>query len=57
MGDSLRPLAFVTRASTGIGFDLANQAGENGFDLVITADEPAIESAAEALNFTRLAFL
>lgn len=41
-----RPLAIVTGASTGIGRELARLCVENGFDLVIAADDPAIETAA-----------
>jgi short-subunit dehydrogenase len=41
-----RPLAVVTGASTGIGRELARLCVENGFDLVIAADDPAIETAA-----------
>ncbi|MBV8526408.1 MAG: SDR family NAD(P)-dependent oxidoreductase [Acetobacteraceae bacterium] len=41
-----RPLALVTGASTGIGFELAKCCAKNGFDLVVAADEPAIEEAA-----------
>jgi short-subunit dehydrogenase len=45
-----RPLALVTGASTGIGRALADVFAENGFDLVIAADDDAITSAAEALR-------
>lgn len=45
-----RPFAIVTGASTGIGFELAMRCAENGFDLLIAADEPEIEHAAEALR-------
>jgi uncharacterized protein len=45
-----RPLAVVTGASTGIGFELAKVAAERGFDLVIVADEPAIHDAARRLQ-------
>jgi short-subunit dehydrogenase len=38
--------AIVTGASTGIGFELAHLAADNGYDLLIAADEPLIESAA-----------
>lgn len=38
--------AIVTGASTGIGFELAHIAAANGYDLLIVADEPLIESAA-----------
>jgi len=41
-----RPLAIVTGASTGIGYELARECAENGFDLVVAADEPAIHKAA-----------
>ena len=50
MGNSngaTRPLAVVTGASTGIGYELARCCAENGFDLLIAADEPAINDAAE----------
>ena len=50
MGTSLRPLAVVTGASSGIGLELAKIAAAEGFDLVIAANEPAIESAAQALR-------
>ena len=39
-------LAVVTGASTGIGYHLADIAAQNGYDLVVCADEAAIESAA-----------
>jgi short-subunit dehydrogenase len=45
-----RPLAIVTGASTGIGFELAKCCTKNGFDLLIVADEPQIEDAAERLK-------
>lgn len=45
-----RPLAVVTGASTGIGFELARQFAGNGFDLVICADEPQLLSSAEELR-------
>jgi short-subunit dehydrogenase len=38
--------AIVTGASTGIGFELAELAAENGYDLLVVADEPLIEAAA-----------
>jgi uncharacterized protein len=44
-----RPLALVTGASTGIGYELAKLCVEYGFDVVMVADEPAIESAAQSL--------
>ena len=45
-----RPLAAVTGASTGIGYELARCCAEQGFDLLIAADEPAIEEAAQRLR-------
>ncbi|MDB5851382.1 MAG: oxidoreductase [Rhodoferax sp.] len=35
-----RPLAVVTGASSGIGYNLARCCAENGFDLVVAADQP-----------------
>jgi uncharacterized protein len=37
--------AIVTGASTGIGFELAHLAAQDGYDLLIVADEPLIASA------------
>lgn len=42
-----RPLAIVTGASTGIGFELASLAAEQGYDLIVAADEALINSAAD----------
>jgi uncharacterized protein len=50
MATASRPLAIVTGASSGIGFELAAQAARNGFDLLIAADEPSINQAAELLS-------
>ena len=44
--------AIVTGASTGIGRQLAQQCAEHGFDLLIAADEAAIEQAASELRAT-----
>lgn len=44
------PLAVVTGASTGIGFELARCCADAGFDLLIVADEPEIEEAARSLG-------
>jgi short-subunit dehydrogenase len=41
-----RQLAIVTGASTGIGLELAKCCASNGFDILIAADEPEIETAA-----------
>lgn len=40
-------LAIVTGASTGIGYELARFCAQDGFDLLIAADEPEINQAAE----------
>jgi len=45
----LRPLAVVTGASSGIGYELAKQCAQNGFDLIIAADRPLAE-AEQALR-------
>ena len=50
MSNASRPLAVVTGASTGIGYELAKLCAENGFDLLIAADEPRIETAAVELR-------
>ena len=53
MADSTnRPFAVVTGASTGIGYHLARIFAENGYDLLITADEARIEEAARELKST-----
>jgi short-subunit dehydrogenase len=41
-----RPLAVVTGASSGIGFELAKQCATNGFDLILAADEPLDQAIA-----------
>jgi short-subunit dehydrogenase len=45
-----RPFAIVTGASTGIGFELAKRCAKEGYDLLIAADEAAIEKAATTLR-------
>ncbi|MFI6264858.1 SDR family NAD(P)-dependent oxidoreductase [Micromonospora sp. NPDC051006] len=45
-----RPLAVVTGASSGIGYELAVQFAEHGFDLVIAAEDDGIEAAAARLR-------
>ncbi|WP_062997902.1 SDR family NAD(P)-dependent oxidoreductase [Nocardia mikamii] len=44
------PLAVVTGASSGIGFELARQFAERGYDVVIAAEDAAIDVAAESLR-------
>jgi short-subunit dehydrogenase len=45
-----RPLAIVTGASAGIGYELAKCCAERHFDLLIAADQPAIDDAAQDLR-------
>jgi short-subunit dehydrogenase len=47
MTSDTRPLAIVTGASSGIGYELAKCCAEQGFDLLIAADQPAIHDAAQ----------
>lgn len=50
MLDATRQLAVVTGASTGIGLQLARQCAGHDFDLIIAANEPEIEKAADELR-------
>jgi len=50
MAQASRPLAIVTGASSGIGLELAKCCSQNGFDLLIVADEPQINDAAAKLR-------
>ena len=45
-----RPLAVVTGASSGIGYELARICALHGHDLVIAADQGTIEEAAQAFR-------
>ena len=47
MTSATRPLAIVTGASSGIGYELAKCCAEQGFDLLIAADQPTIYQAAQ----------
>jgi uncharacterized protein len=42
-----KPFAIVTGASSGIGLELATICAQEGFDLLIAADRPEIEAAAD----------
>jgi uncharacterized protein len=48
--ESERPLAVVTGASSGIGFELAKQFAANGFDLIIAAEDAELETAENQLR-------
>ncbi|MFH5926098.1 SDR family NAD(P)-dependent oxidoreductase [Roseomonas xinghualingensis] len=50
MARSIHPLAIVTGASTGIGRELATEAARHGYNLLVCADEPEIETAASELR-------
>jgi short-subunit dehydrogenase len=45
-----RPFAIVTGASSGIGFHLARECAQHGYDLLVAADRPEIAQAAEDLR-------
>ena len=47
MAETSRPLAIVTGASAGIGYELAKQCAQNGYDLLVAADQPKIHQAAQ----------
>lgn len=50
MNGQQRPFAVVTGASSGIGFELAKVFAEEGFDLLVTAEDAEIEAAQRELN-------
>ena len=45
-----KPFAVVTGASSGIGYELAKQFAQNGFDLLVTAEDPGIVEAKRAFE-------
>ncbi|MET8279924.1 SDR family NAD(P)-dependent oxidoreductase [Micromonospora sp. NPDC005174] len=45
-----RPSALVTGASSGIGYELAVQFAEHGFDLIVAAEDAGITAAADKLR-------
>lgn len=45
-----KPLAVVTGASSGIGYELARVFAENGYDLLVTSGTAAVEEAARTLQ-------
>jgi short-subunit dehydrogenase len=42
-----RPLAVVTGASSGIGYHLARECAQHGFDLIVAAEDEGIQKAVE----------
>ncbi len=49
-GGKIRPLAVVTGASSGIGYELARVCALHGYDLVVAADSAKIKEAAQRLS-------
>jgi short-subunit dehydrogenase len=47
MAQAARPLAVITGASSGIGYELAHLCAKSGYDLVIAADRSEIHHAAQ----------
>ena len=45
-----RSLALVTGASGGIGFELARQFADHGFDLIVNAEDTGLSAAAQQLR-------
>lgn len=45
-----KPLALITGASSGIGFELAKVFADNNFDLIIVAEDAAINEAGQAIR-------
>jgi short-subunit dehydrogenase len=52
MATQARPLAIVTGASTGIGYELAKLCAKNQMNLVVVADEAEIETSAREFRAT-----
>jgi len=50
MTSNARQYAIVTGASSGIGYELAKRCAEKGFDLLVAADQPEINEAAQAFR-------
>jgi short-subunit dehydrogenase len=48
---SSRKLAVVTGASSGIGLELAKCAAQDGYDLIVAADTPFVESGPALKDF------
>lgn len=50
MSSNITPIAVVTGASSGIGYELAKQFARHGFDLVVAAENKEIEDVASELR-------
>ncbi len=50
MAEHRGEFAVVTGASSGIGFELARVLAEEGYDLLINAEDEGLESAASTLR-------
>ncbi len=48
--NSGKPFAVVTGASSGIGYELARQFAENGYDLLVAAEDSGIQNAAQQIG-------
>jgi uncharacterized protein len=48
-GNGCRPMAVVTGVSSGIGYELARQFVNHGYDVVVAAEDEGIEQAARTL--------
>jgi uncharacterized protein len=46
----VKPMALITGASSGIGYELARQFANHGYDLIIVAEDDSIEEAGEFLR-------
>jgi short-subunit dehydrogenase len=51
LATEIRSLAIVAGASSGIGFELAKCCARNGLDLLVVADEAAINQAASEFRY------
>ena len=49
-GMQQRPFAVVTGASFGIGYELAKQFTEDGFDVLVTAEDDGVEAVAKEIG-------
>src|SRR3954454_13289755 len=50
--NEMKPLALITGASSGSGLELARQFATHDFDVVVTAEDAELTTAAAELRFT-----